>query len=289
MMNNSHNSPLNQHFQDKIFWTDLVILSALVGISFSSLIAPYEIVQNVLRITTIIAGLELIGFLSFHLFEQRKGILLQGFLGGFVSSTMTFIEFTQNKDFERYSVLVVTQALLFATLAMTIQSFLIVLSLIPTSSFFPILSPLILYAAALLLCIVLLQLKVHKSTELLIPTHHLLEDRPIVWKKVFTFSLLMLTLIYSMRFLSQTLSLPVELSAFLVSFFEAHGVLAAGLAQLKSAQEWDNSVRLIIIVLAGQSLSKIFLVWRSKFAGLFWLMFFCLGLSAAISWLALLF
>lgn len=289
MMNNTHNSPLRQHFQDKIFWTDLIILSVLVGISLSSLLAPFETTQNVLRITTIIAGLELIGFLSFHLFEQKKGLLLQGFLGGFVSSTLTFIEFTQNKDFERYSPVVITQALLLATIAMTIQSFLIVLSLIPKAYFLSLLAPLVLYASALLLCIVTLQFRASKIPAPQISPRHLLEDRPIIWRKVFTFSLLMVALIYSMRFLSQTLLLPVELSAFLVSFFEAHGVLAAGLAQFHSGEEWEQALSLILIVLTGQSLSKIILVWRSKFAGLFPLMFFCLSLSVAISWLALLF
>lgn len=287
MRKNQHHTSLKFHFKDRYFWFDIFILIIFFTIGFSSLFSEFDMIKGVIKITSIVATLQLLGFMSFHLIGEKRGILIQGFLGGFISSTMTFLEFSRNEDYKKCPTSTLGQALLLATLAMMIQSILIILSLASSEHLLSLIVPFAAYTFCLILGILYLEIKNEKQFELSSATEHFLGMRPIIWKKVFLFSLIVISLIYSMRFLATSLFLPYEISAFLISLFEAHGVLAAIISEFKLANNIHHLPRLMVIVIAGQSLSKIILLWRSGNKKLILSITLCLTVASILSLLAI--
>lgn len=247
------------------FWFDISALSLLwlVVLILPENLLHYQGISliDILKIVALISSLELIGFFAHLFLGERSGILLQGFLGGFVSSTMTFVRFTQNTLESQMHPMAVVRALLLSTLGMLIECILIVFAIIPERALMLSL-PFMTQALALILIVLFFSIN-QKSPKAQSLDRQIYIDEPIVWKKVGSFALIILGLIYLMRILGQVLHLPFIWTTLLLSLFEAHGVLTAALTEVKESSLSDI-YQIIIVVLVGNILSKTFLVMKGK-------------------------
>lgn len=79
-----------------------------------------------------IAGIQLCGYVAIHLFGERMGIPLSGFMGGLVSSTAVFAQVHQTlKRYPQASPAILASGLL-ATVAMLVDVLLIIFVASPT-------------------------------------------------------------------------------------------------------------------------------------------------------------
>lgn len=246
---------------NKEFWFDLSALFLLwVVIWFTpDELLIYESISflNILKIIALISTLEVMGFFAHHLMGNRAGVLLQGFLGGFVSSTMTFLNLTQ--DDKGIHPVTVSRALLLATVGMLVECTFIIFAILP-ENFLALSKPFLVQIILLILFAFLLG-QIFKDKNFSNPK--IVLDDPIVWKKVAKFAVFILGLIFLMRFLSTNLKLPHIWASFILSLFEAHGVLTAGLTEAKSNADLDP-MDIVLAVLIGNFVSKTFLVLRGK-------------------------
>ena len=90
-----HNTPLSTHFKDKHIWFDIAVLAAFF------VIAHYF---PILKIVPLVGSLELFSFFCFHLLAKRSRFQLQGFLGGFISSTAVFLQTLNESKFSLYHI-----------------------------------------------------------------------------------------------------------------------------------------------------------------------------------------
>ena len=87
---------------------------------------------------------------SWHLMSNKNSLLLQGFLGGFISSTTVFMQLNYDLKFKSIDKYIRAQALLLAICSMLIESILIVI-IVTTNFSIKMLIPLI----VMLICIAL--------------------------------------------------------------------------------------------------------------------------------------
>src|SRR5690606_23612861 len=90
---------INKYLKNTEFWFDLIGLSIL-WIIVAVLPDTFEIltvkVIDIIKIIALISSLEAFGFFMNHLFDRKNSLLFQGFFGGLVSSTMTYLRFTSH-------------------------------------------------------------------------------------------------------------------------------------------------------------------------------------------------
>ena len=215
-------------------------------------------VATILKVVALVASLEMISFLAYQFINNQRGLYLQGFLGGFASSTTVFVQITQDQRFSKLSVNTLTSILLFATLAMLIETFIIGLGLDAGHK--------ILYMIAFQMVVTATFIyrlwREHESSNAV--DVHFYIDHPIIWKRVLKLAIFILTLIGVMKLITTYAPISEPIAVLLTSLFEAHAVFAAIL--LKDHQ--SNIYFLYILVSLGSVLSKLFLVWRSKIPGL---------------------
>lgn len=286
-MNSKDHLTLKQHTRERSFWIHLIALLSLwiIVLNYSSVLPPIMI--NVLKISSVMASLQFAGFILFHITDGKSGLLLQGFFGGFVSSTMVFIEFTQNPVYKEQPVYLLAKGLILATIAMLIQAIFIVYALMPNNSPQLFILPIFLNLLGLIICFFLIKSRPPKvSLRDSNPALNL--EKPILWNKVIIFSLILAGLILVMRFLGGQLALPYIPSSFIVSFFEAHGVLAASLSELVAHNKIEQVQGVILAVLLGHISSKILLVVKSTHKGLTRPVSLSLICSAFLAFLSLL-
>ncbi len=246
------------------FWFDILVLSCLwllVAFLPQSLLQYQEVsLIDILKIVALISTLEVIGFFAHHLLGDRAGILIQGLLGGFVSSTMTFVRFTQNTHESSFHPRTVSRALLLATVGMLVECIFIVFTIVPNYAA-TLSKPFFVQMLTLLFIVAIMSFgknKISKTTN-----DKIVLDEPIIWKKVGSFALFILGLIYFMRILATTLSLPYTWTALVMSLFEAHGVLTAALTELRN-QDLSHMMEIALIILLGNVLSKAFFLFKGK-------------------------
>lgn len=246
---------------NKEFWFDI---SALLFLWLIIWLAPNDLLiyqsisfLSILKIVALISTLEVMGFFAHHFLGNKAGVLLQGFLGGFVSSTMTFLNLTQNEN--QLHPMTVSRALLLATVGMLIECIFIIFAIIP-ENFLILAKPFIVQIILLILFAFVLGI-FFKDKKLTHPK--IVLDDPIVWKKVAKFAVFIVGLIILMRFLSTNLKLPHVWATFFLSLFEAHGVLTAGLTEVKT-DPGLNGMTIVMAVLFGNFISKAFLVLRGN-------------------------
>jgi uncharacterized membrane protein (DUF4010 family) len=262
--NPKHQTSLLSHLKGYEFWLDTLFLFVLWS---STLIVPEELeifsgakIISIIKIVALLASLQIMGFFAYHLAGKRAGLIIQGFLGGFVSSTMTYLQFTQQEEFAHHNPWTVSRALILSTVAMLAECIFIILTLASHSTW-----PLILPVLIQLTILILIVLFLPASTGSKASSHkQLAVDKPIVWKKVIYFAALILFLIYSMRLVSQHLSLNYMISAFVMSLFESHGVLAAAMTEFNSHPSPHQGQIAVFVILLGNVLSKSFFVVRGK-------------------------
>ena len=218
-------------------------------------------VVNFLKIIALFSTMETLGYLGTRLAGAKRGLLIQGLCGGFISSTMTYLRITRNPQLAAYAPKVLAQALLLSTVAMLFESIFIIYTLHPQAT--QLIAPLVVQ----ILFLTLATLAYHpwgSRTPLADAVEVAENDDPIIWKKMVYLSLFIIALTYTMRFISRTLHLPYTWSALLVSLFEAHGVLVAAMTEFRTIADLPRAAEVVLAISAGNVLSKTFFVLRSK-------------------------
>ena len=217
--------------------------------------------MKLLKIVALFSTLESLGYLGTRLVGAKKGLLFQGFCGGFISSTMTHLRITRNPELDSYPAKIIAQALLLSTISMLFECIFIIYTLHAQAK--QLVAPFIAQIVVLTLAILLFQdaKSTAKSTTVQVVDDN---DDLIIWKKMIYLSLFIVLLTYVMRFASQTLELPYTWSAFLVSLFEAHGVLVATMTEFREVPDIPRASQIVLVILAGNVISKTFFVLRSK-------------------------
>jgi uncharacterized membrane protein (DUF4010 family) len=263
-----HSTPLYQHIKEKHLWLDV---SVLVVLWIVAMVIPKHLALGdlialhlIFKIMALFATLELMSFLLFHFISGHRGLLLQGLLGGFISSTATYIQILGNEKFSKTNIHATLNALLLAKIAMLVEAIFIVLALIEHNVLMYI-TPFLVQLLALTGYLIWSLSKEDKSTTKSTSQLHVGFDHPIIWKNVLKLSALILILISTMHYLEKYLKLPEIISVLLVSLFEAHSVLASVLIKYQSMKQVPENLEwILIMVLTGSTLSKMALTLKSQ-------------------------
>ena len=255
-------SALNKHLKNTEFWFDIILLSILWIVVFilpgDTIILNVK-VTDILKIIALISSLEAFGFFMNLLFDRKNSLLFQGFFGGLISSTMTYLRFTTGSEAIK-NPKTVSQALILATIAMLIEGALIVAAIHPKGVF--LISPFLIQVGLLVLAVILLGKNQNIRDELHLNKLNLKE--PIIWKKVLYFSSFIVGLIYLQQFINRFMPSSYIWTSFIVSLFEAHAVLAAAMTEFQSLGKNQEVNLVILAVLTGNVISKSFFVLRSR-------------------------
>lgn len=254
-----HQTPLASHFKQKHFWFDVSVLAALF------LVAAY---YPLLKIIPLVATLELLSFFSFHLLAKRSHIQVQAFVGGLVSSTVVYVQLLNDKKFSSSGANELTLTLLFALCAMLVEC-IFVIFFITGDLIFIFYLPFLAQLFFFLLVIAYFnwssasQENLKQNSEETLK-YEIMIDHPIVWKNVARFSIIVIVLIYSLRFIGTEFGFSRTLSTLFVSLFEAHATLASVLTEWSLQPVNSDLMELIFVILLGNTISKSFLVLRGK-------------------------
>jgi uncharacterized membrane protein (DUF4010 family) len=263
-------TPLTKHLRDTTFWFDLIVLTILwllvLFVPKDLFLFNHSSLIDILKIVALIASLEVLGFFSCHLMGNRAGLLLQGFLGGFVSSTMTYLRFTKNEDLKDKHARTISRALILSTIAMLIEGVFIVVAINPFAK--KVITPLIVQIVILVIAVFMIKRPVGTVTAQVTNTIEIAE--PIIWKRVLYFSTLIISLIFLMRFISEKFSLPYQWTSFLVSLFESHAVLAAAMTEFQGSHQIRQAQQIVVLVLTGNVLSKTFFILKADNKAIRW-------------------
>lgn len=252
-----HNTPLISHFKQIHTWLDIGLLALLF------VVAAYI---PLLKIVPLVASLELLSFFTFHIFAKRSSLKLQGFLGGFISSTAVFLQILYDEKFESLPSRDMISTLLLALFAMLLECVFILF-------FFSTQLPLIYYLPFFLqlgffiIIFLLLQrysLSKDSNSDKQEIDIELFIDHPIIWKNVLKLSAFIIVLVSIMNFIGDKFGLSGEISILIISLFEAHAILAAIMVQSSVDQDNIELLRLIFLILLGNTLSKSYLAYKSK-------------------------
>lgn len=253
LIETKHQTPLGYHFKHFHIWFDMGVLAILF------IVASYI---PLLKIVPLVASLELFSFFSFHLLAKNSRFHLQGFLGGFISSTAVFLQILNDKKFVVESEKNLLLTLLFALCAMLLECLFIIYFLAESFSFnyfLPFLTQLACIAAAILYVAFSARFaqgeRSTSSSEI-----DMLNDHPIIWKNVAKFSLIILAIIYSMHYLGTELGFSQSVSTLLISLFEAHAVLASVMTQWSLQAQGFDLMSLLLVILLGNTISKSYFV-----------------------------
>jgi uncharacterized membrane protein (DUF4010 family) len=221
-----------------------------------------------LKIVPLVASLELFSFFSFHLLAKRSRFQVQGFLGGFISSTAVFFQILNDKKFVSTSERDLLLTLLSALCAMLLECVFIIFFLsdeLPFIYYLPFITQLIFFATAILY--------LNLSSDSRFASNHaaesavnieLLNDHPIIWKNVVKLSILILVIISVMNFVGSELGLSRGIGTFLVSLFEAHAVIASVMMEWSMQSNNIDLMKLFFLILLGNAVSKSYLTIRGS-------------------------
>lgn len=271
-----HKTPLISHFKQKHIWLDIGLLAVLF------IVASYI---PLLKIVPLVASLELFSFFSFHLFAKRNSLKLQGFLGGFISSTAVFLQILYDKKFTSLHSQDVILTLLLALCAMLLEC---VFILFFSSTQLPLLYYLPFFLQLSFFIVVFFLVQSYLWSKNIIPHNpemniELLIDHPIIWKNVVKLSVFIIALVSIMHFIGDNFGLSREISTLIISFFEAHAVLAATMFQWSLDQKNIELLQLIFLILLGNTLSKSYLVYKGNNLAKKWTFIVLMFASLAIS------
>jgi uncharacterized membrane protein (DUF4010 family) len=254
-----HKTPLSYHFKDKHIWFDMTMLAALF------VVAAFV---PLLKIVPLVACLELFSFFSFHLLAKRSRFQLQGFLGGFISSTAVFLQILNDKKFATTSEHDLLLTLLFALCSMLLECLFIIFFLadqLPFTFYIPFVTQLLFFITAIIYVQIQSNLLfLSKQSGQATVDIELLIDHPINWKNVAKLSIFILGLVYAMHFLGSELGLSRGISTLLVSFFEAHAILVSVMTEWSMNPQDIDLISLLLLILLGNTISKSYLVFKGS-------------------------
>ncbi len=204
-----------------------------------------------------IAAIQLGGYIAIHLFGERLGISLTGFLGGLVSSTAVFAQLHDTLKRYPQSELAILASGLLATVAMSVDVLIIIFVASPTLLIFIIWPMIAMMLSGILLVIVLLhyQKKTEQALTLLATPLNLLS----ILRTSLFIGLSLFVIAMAKRIISIN---GILLVSFLGGLIEIHGIsLAAALLYLENQLiAYDARLMLYLAVFAS-FISKITLLW----------------------------
>ena len=212
------------------------------------------------------ASIEMIGFLAFQFFGKRRGILVQGFIGGFISSTMIYIQFGEASKMSAYSSRDVVGGLILSTIAMLSLSVLLVITLSSRDDFY-LTYPFLMQIVGLFFCLFLITSLTPATKSKSEENIFYIED-PIIWKNVLKFTFFLTSITFGLKWLTNLIPDSYLISSFVISLFESHAVLAAFLSNIETVGDHFNPKLIVSLILLGSLISKIFLISRSKMNGI---------------------
>lgn len=89
-------------------------------------------------------------------------------------------------------------------------------------------------------------------------------DHPIIWKNVAKLSFFIIVMVSIMHFIGDGFGLSREISTLIISFFEAHAVLAAIMFEWSLGTENIELLEFIFLILLGNTLSKSYLAYQGR-------------------------
>jgi uncharacterized membrane protein (DUF4010 family) len=265
-----HLTPLRDHFKSKELWIDTLILMIVwfisIGLKHFLTDPKYSILLKLTHLTALMASIEMIGFFALHLFGKKKGVFVQGFIGGFISSTMIYIQFGDKEKMKAFYARDIVGALILSTISMLSLCILLVLTITsgnPVNIWLPFMFQIIgLIFCHFLILSLLPRNDIHDNSTLISI------DNPIIWKNVLKFTLFFACILYGLKWMATLLPDSYLVTTFIISLFESHAILAAFLSEIDFIQEKFQSEWIISLILLGNLVSKIFLVSRSEISGI---------------------
>ncbi|VEB35740.1 MgtC/SapB family protein [Legionella cherrii] len=204
-----------------------------------------------------VGGIQLCGYVAIHLFGERLGIPLSGFLGGLVSSTAVFAQV--HKTLKRYpqSEHAILASGLLATAAMLVDVIIIIFVASPVL-LVSILGPLIaMISTGILFAVILLH---HQKEE----KHNvILLESPLNLLSILRTSILIGLLLVLVAMAKRIISINgVFLISFLGGLLEIHGIsLATALLYLGGKVQIDQACWMLYAAIGASFISKIVLLW----------------------------
>lgn len=257
MTSPKHNTPLTYHFKHFHIWFDMGLLAVLFAI------AAYF---PILKIVPLVASLELFSFFTFHLLAKNSRFQLQGFLGGFISSTAVYLQTLNDTKFAAESDRDLLLTLMFALCAMLLECLFIIYFLAQGLSIIYYV-PFLLQLTCIVLAILYISFSSHFPSErsgTARAEFDLLNDHPIIWKNVAKLSLIIFGIIYAMHFVGTALGFPQSVSTLLISLFEAHAILASVMTEWSLRSGDFDLITLFLLILLGNTISKSYLAISGK-------------------------
>lgn len=93
----ANSTNLSSIWKNSDFWWDSLLLLVMWSAVFFLPDHIYKVpVAIILKVVALVASLEMISFLAYQFVDKKNGLFLQGFLGGFASSTTVFVQITQD-------------------------------------------------------------------------------------------------------------------------------------------------------------------------------------------------
>ena len=237
-----------------------------VGLVPDKTVDPWGVV-NPKKFAYLILILAMIEFLSYvitKLIGDKKGSLLAGFLGGFVSSTAVFLSTSKQAKKSPQNWRALLSTAMAAQIASLVQLFFIV-GFVSMALLQDILIP---AGASVLLASVVLGLMVYKIP----PYTSSLELRsPLDWRGVLRLAVILGTILIAISFTQKMLGdQGTKLMAFLTGLFELHGISLATATMFSQEKISQETAHLsMMLAIAASLLAKLGLVWalgRGRFA-----------------------
>ncbi|MCW8409896.1 MgtC/SapB family protein [Legionella sp. PATHC035] len=204
-----------------------------------------------------VGGIQLCGYVAIHLFGERLGIPLSGFLGGLVSSTAVFAQV--HKTLKRYpqSDHAILASGLLATVAMLVDVIIIIFVASPVL-LVSILGPLIaMISTGILFAVILLHHQKERKHNVI------LLESPLNLLSILRTSILIGLLLVLVAMAKRIISINgVFLISFLGGLLEIHGIsLATALLYLGDKVQIDQACWMLYAAIGASFISKIVLLW----------------------------
>lgn len=254
----------------------IIFLLGIVPVLPNHALDPWGLLQlrNIGILLGTIAMIQFAGYIAVHLFGERLGIALTGFLGGLVSSTAVYASFpSMLRSYPDFMPAIISSGI-FAVIAMLLEV-LVILFVASSTLFLAILLPL--GGMIFVGIIVSLMLLRHSRITERFPAE-IANPLQIVPLLRITF-LIAMTLIFITLAKRMVGSEAMFLISFLGGLFEIHGVsLATALLYLDQHLTLKESRLILSVAISATFISKLFLLWMFSPKSFAWKLSLYLGI-----------
>jgi uncharacterized membrane protein (DUF4010 family) len=204
-----------------------------------------------------IAAIQFGGYISIHLFGERFGMALTGFLGGLVSSTIVFATLPSILRTHPHSIPAIIASAILATLAMLVDIIIIIFVASPTLLSYIIWPMVTMFAVGAISTMILLhyqKIKKHIRPSLSNP----LQPLSILRTSIFI-GLILILIAIAKRYMGTK---GILFISFLGGLFEIHGIsLATALLYLGDQLKINDARLVLYIAILASFVSKFLLLW----------------------------